>query len=116
MDCPPGTAVCAASLRHADMALLVTRNLHHSAGPILKACEMTADMRIPTALVVNKTGIGDILIDDLCRRFNVDILARYPFSRSAAESGARGESPFKNDAGWAETTRSLWSEIERRFS
>ncbi|MGI6792454.1 4Fe-4S dicluster-binding protein [Aminivibrio sp.] len=117
MDCPPGTACpVAASLRHADMALLVTEPTPFGRSDLEGMLEMTADMRIPTALVVNKTGIGDILIDDLCRRFNADIIARYPFSRSAAESGARGESPFKTDAGWAETTRSLWSDIERRFS
>jgi MinD superfamily P-loop ATPase len=117
MDCPPGTACpVAASLRHADMALLVTEPTPFGRSDLEGMLEMTADMRIPTALVINKTGMGVVSLDDLCRRFNVDVFASYPFSRSAAESGARGESPFKNDAGWAETTRSLWSEIERRFS
>jgi len=116
MDCPPGTACpVAASLRHADMALLVTEPTPFGRSDLEGMLEMTADMRIPTALVINKTGMGNIVIDDLCMRFSVDILARYPFSRSAAKSGARGESPFKTDAGWAETTRFLWSEIERRF-
>jgi len=117
MDCPPGTACpVAASLRHADMALLVTEPTPFGRSDLEGMLEMTADMRIPTALVINKTGMGEVLFDDLCRRFNVDTLASYPFSRSAAKSGALGESPFKTDAEWAKTTRYLWSEIERRFS
>ncbi|TDY59510.1 MinD superfamily P-loop ATPase [Aminivibrio pyruvatiphilus] len=117
MDCPPGTACpVAASLRHADMALLVTEPTPFGRSDLEGMLELTADMRIPSALVINKTGIGNVPLEDLCRRFGTEILARFPFSRSAAECGARGESPFKTDAGWAETTRSLWSEIERRFS
>ncbi|MGD9822670.1 MAG: 4Fe-4S dicluster-binding protein [Aminobacteriaceae bacterium] len=117
MDCPPGTACpVAASLRHADLALLVTEPTPFGRSDLEGMLELTAGMKIPTALVINKTGIGEVSIDDLCRKFSVDVLARYPFSRSAAECGARGESPFTTDAGWAEITRTLWSEIERRFS
>ena len=117
MDCPPGTACpVAASLRHADLALLVTEPTPFGRSDLEGMLELTADMNFPAALVINKTGIGDISIEDLCRKFGVDVLARYPFSRSAAESGARGISPFTTDAAWAEITRSLWSEIERRFS
>lgn len=117
MDCPPGTACpVAASLRHADLALLVTEPTPFGRSDLEGMLELTAAMNIPTALVINKTGIGDVSIDDLCRRYNVDVIARYPFSRSAAESGARGISPFTTDAVWAGITRSLWSEIERRFS
>ena len=117
MDCPPGTACpVAASLRHADMALLVTEPTPFGRSDLEGMLELTAGMQIPTALVINKTGIGDLSLDDLCKKFGVEVLARYPFSRSAAECGARGESPFKIDAGWAEITRTLWSRIERRFS
>lgn len=117
MDCSPGTSCpVAASLRHADAAILVTEPTLFGKSDLEGMLELTADMKVPSALVVNKTGVGNTWPHDLIKRFNVEVLASYPFSRSAAEKGARGESPFRTDPEWAEITRSLWSEIERRFS
>lgn len=117
MDCPPGTACpVAAALRHADAALLVTEPTLFGRSDLEGMLELTAAMNIPTGLVVNKTGIGDVPLDELCSRFNTEVLARYPFSLSAAESGARGVSPFRSDARWAAVTYSLWQSAERRFS
>lgn len=117
MDCPPGTACpVAASLRHADAAILVTEPTLFGRSDLEGMLELAADMKVPSALVINRTGVGDAWPYDLAKRFNVEVLAHYPFSRSAAEKGARGESPFATDPEWAEITLSLWSEIERIFS
>jgi MinD superfamily P-loop ATPase len=78
--------------------------------------EVVADMRLPAGIVVNKTGIGERSLDDLCMRFSVEVLARYPFSRSVAEAGARGVCPCLVDGTWVWKTESLWRAIERRFS
>jgi len=117
MDCPPGTACpVAASLRHADAAVLVTEPTLFGRSDLEGMLELTADMKVPSALVVNKTGVGQTWPEDLIKRFSVEVLATYPFSRSAAEMGARGESPFAADPEWAGITRSLWAGIERVFS
>ncbi|MGI6783516.1 MAG: 4Fe-4S binding protein [Aminivibrio sp.] len=117
MDCPPGTSCpVAASLRHADAAILVTEPTLFGRSDLEGMLELAADMKVPAALVINKTGVGDTWPDDLIKRFNAEVLASYPFSRASAEMGARGKSPFDTDPRWAETTRSLWAGIEREFS
>lgn len=117
MDCSPGSACpVSAAFRSADLALLVTEPTPFGRSDLEGVLELASDMKIPTALVINKTGTGDTTFADLCARFSAKVLARYPFSRSVAESGARGECPFLTDEQWAETTRSLWRRLEEEFS
>ncbi len=117
IDCAPGAACpVAAALRAADLALLVTEPTPFGRSDLEGLLELTAEMGIPAALVINKTGMGEASFDDLCERYGVEILARYPFSRSLAESGARGECPYRADPSWARTTDALWKTIEGRLS
>ena len=117
MDCAPGAACpVAAALRAADLALLVTEPTPFGLSDLEGLLQLTSEMGIPAALVINKTGMGDVSFDDICERYGVEIFARYPFSRSLAESGARGESPYRADASWALTTDVLWKSLERRLS
>ena len=117
IDCAPGAACpVAAALRAADLALLVTEPTPFGRSDLEGLLELTSEMGIPAALVINKTGMGDASFDDICERYGVEVLARYPFSRALAESGARGESPYRADVSWARTTDALWKTIEGRFS
>jgi len=117
MDASPGTSCpVAAALRAADAAILAAEPTPFGLSDLEGVLEVVADMKLPAGIVVNKTGIGDRSLDGLCARFSVEVLARYPFSRSVAESGARGICPYLADATWRWKTDTLWRSIERRFS
>jgi MinD superfamily P-loop ATPase len=105
-----------AVLRAADAALLVAEPTPFGLSDLTGVLEVVADMKIPAGIVVNKTGMGDLSLDTLCRRFSVEVFARYPFSRSVAEAGARGVCPYRSEGTWVWKTESLWRAIERRFS
>ncbi len=117
MDAPPGASCpVSAVLRAADAAILVVEPTPFGLSDVAGVLEVVADMKKPAGIVANKTGMGDLSLDDLCRRFSVEVLARYPFTRSAAEAGARGVCPYRSEETWVWKTESLWRAIERRFS
>jgi MinD superfamily P-loop ATPase len=117
MDGPPGVSCPAATvLRAADAALMVAEPTPFGLSDLASVLEVASDLKKPTAIVVNKAGLGERPLDDLCRRFSVKVLESFPFTRSAAEAGALGRCPCGTDADWAARTGRLWRAIERTFS
>lgn len=117
MDGPPGVSCPAASvLRAADVAIMVAEPTPFGLSDLASVLEVASDLRKPAAIVVNKAGLGNRPLDDLCRRFSVEVLERFPFTRSVAETGALGKCPYSTDADWAARTDRLWRAIERVFS
>ncbi|MDI9369820.1 MAG: 4Fe-4S binding protein [Synergistaceae bacterium] len=117
MDGPPGVSCPAATvLRAADAALMVAEPTPFGLSDLASVLEVASDLKKPAAVVVNKAGLGERPLDDLCRRFSVEVLESFPFSRAAAATGALGKCPYNTDADWAARTERLWREMERVFS
>lgn len=116
IDCPPGTSCpMVAAVRKADMILLVTEPTPFGEADLDLALQVVRDLGKPASIVINRADLGGSDIDSLAGRYKVPIAARLPFSRTIAESYARGNPPSSMDTQWREAMLSIWSDAERMF-
>ena len=52
--------------------------------------------------------------EELCRRRNIPVVARFPFSRAVAEAYASGIPPYLVDEAWRSAMDALWAELKER--
>lgn len=114
IDCPPGTSCpMVAAVRNADMVVLVTEPTPFGAADLDLALQVIHNLGKPAMIVINRADLGGADIDSLARKFSVPVAARLPFSRSIAESYARGKPPASMDTQWKEAMLSIWKSSER---
>jgi MinD superfamily P-loop ATPase len=91
LDAPPGTSCpVVEAVRGADYLLLVTEPTPFGLHDLRLAAEVAADLGIPTGVIINRDGIGDVAVDAFCASAGLPILLRIPFERSIAEGIAQG--------------------------
>jgi MinD superfamily P-loop ATPase len=91
VDCPPGTSCpVIESVRDAEMVLLVTEPTPFGLNDLTLAVEMVRAMKLPFAVVINRTGIGDRKTQEYCRREGIEIMAEIPDDRRVAEAYSKG--------------------------
>jgi MinD superfamily P-loop ATPase len=91
VDAPPGTSCpVMASLRGADVVLLVTEPTPFGLHDLTLAVEAVRRLGIPFGVVVNRAGCGDDRVQDYCRDEGIPILLEIPQDRRIAEAYARG--------------------------
>jgi MinD superfamily P-loop ATPase len=92
LDAPPGTSCpVIATIRGADLVLLVTEPTPFGLHDLTLAVDMVRELRIPFGVVINRVGSGDNRVHVYCCRENVPILAEIPDDRRIAEAYSRGE-------------------------
>jgi len=90
-DSPPGTSCpVVETMAGADVVLLVTEPTPFGLHDLQLTVELTRTMQLPTAVVINRDGVGDEGVEDYCREENLPVLMRIPLSRDIGESLARG--------------------------
>ena len=96
IDAAPGTTCpVVEAARGADAGLLVTENTPFGLHDLALAAEVFADLRIPAAIVVNRSGVGygdETALHEISDRFGFPILMRIPFSLAVARGYADGAS------------------------
>ena len=94
IDAAPGTTCpVVAAARHADVGLLLTENTPFGLHDLELAAQVFADLDLPAAIVVNRSGIGyddETLLLERSERFGFPILLRIPYSESIARGCADG--------------------------
>ncbi len=92
LDCSPGTSCnVVAVAKQADFALLVTEATPFGVHDLEGSIKLVQAMRLPGAIVINRSQGDDRLIVELAERYHLPIIARLPFSRQAAASSAAAE-------------------------
>jgi len=92
MDSPPGTSCpVIESVRGADFVLLVTEPTPFGLNDLKLAVEMARALKLPFAVVINRSDLGDGQLRSYCRSQGIDILAEIPDDRKVAEAYSRGE-------------------------
>ena len=93
LDASPGTTCpVVESLRGADFALLVTEPTPFGLHDLSLVVDLIfKEFKIPTGIVINKSGLGDEIIEQFAEKNNIPILMRIPLSRDIAEAYARGK-------------------------
>lgn len=91
IDAPPGTSCpVVAAVRRADYLLLVAEPTPFGVHDLRLTLRMAEQLGVRTGVVVNRAGIGDAAVYDLCRAEGIDILAEIPFDRRLAECCSTG--------------------------
>ena len=91
IDAPPGISCPAiTAVRDTDMVLLVTEPTPFGLNDLLPAVETVRVLKIPFAVVVNRTGSGDDRVHRYCARENIPVLLEIPDDRRIAEASSRG--------------------------
>ncbi len=91
LDAPPGTGCpTIAALYEADVALMVTEPTPFGLHDLKAAIEVARTLDVPTAVVINRQGIGDDQVKQYCDEESIPIVLTIPFDRAIAESYAVG--------------------------
>jgi MinD superfamily P-loop ATPase len=92
IDAPPGTSCpVIASLRKADVVLLVTEPTPFGLNDLQLAVQMVQKLGVPFAVAVNRAGTGDRAVYDYCKRENIAVLLEIQNDRRIAQAYSRGE-------------------------
>ena len=91
LDAPPGTGCpMIAALHEADVAMLVTEPTPFGLHDLKAAVEVARTLDVPTAVVINRQGIGNDQVERYCHEENIPIVLTIPFARAIAETYAVG--------------------------
>lgn len=92
IDCPPGTSCpMIAAVKNADFMLLVTEPTPFGLNDLKLAVETARELKIPFAVILNRSDSGDERVDDYCREESIPVLLRIPEMRSIAEAYSQGK-------------------------
>ena len=92
VDCPPGTSCSMVeAVRGSDFCLLVTEPTPFGLYDLDIALKVLEKMKMPHAVLVNKSGIGDRKVYGYLARRKIALLMEIPLERRIAEIYSRGE-------------------------
>jgi MinD superfamily P-loop ATPase len=92
IDAPPGTSCpVIASVKAADVVVLVTEPTPFGLNDLKLAVEMVRELGVPFGLVVNRAGAGDRAVFDYCAEEDIPVLLEVPSDRRIAQAYSRGE-------------------------
>ncbi len=91
LDAPPGTSCpVIATLRGADLVVLVTEPTPFGLHDLKLAVDMVRELGIPFGAVVNRVGIGDDRVHGYCGEKGIPVLLEIPDDRRIAEAYSGG--------------------------
>lgn len=103
VDASPGASCpVIAAIKGVDYVLLVTEPTPFGINDLEIAVDMVKELRIPLAVVVNRSVPEYTLARDFCRDKNIKILAEIPDDRRVAEAYSRGKLPYRGVPGYRE--------------
>ncbi len=112
LDCPPGTSCPAIeSVRGSDLVLLVTEPTPFGLNDLKLAVEMVRALKLPLAVVLNRSDIGDDRVRQYCASQRIAIFAEIADDRAVAEAYSRGELACEVSSPYADRIRSLLDHI-----
>ena len=92
LDSPPGTSCpVVESIRGADFVILVTEPTPFGLHDLKLTVQLTAELGIPTGVIINREGVGDTRVDDFCKEADLPILMRIPLERKIGAGIAKGQ-------------------------
>jgi len=117
LDAPPGTGCpTIAALYRADLALLVTEPTPFGLHDLEAAVGVARTLEVPTAVILNRTGIGDDRVEDYCQQEGIPIVMRIPFDRDIASLCAAGIPLVDAVPAWKERFLVLYEQLKERVT
>jgi MinD superfamily P-loop ATPase len=111
LDAPPGTSCpVIATLRGADVVVLVTEPTPFGLNDLRLAVDMVRELNVQFGVVINRVGVGDDRVHAFCREQDIPILIEIPDDRRVAEAYSRGELAVEALPEYHSRFRQLWEQ------
>ncbi len=92
IDAPPGTSCSMIeTVADSDFCLLVTEPTPFGLNDLKLAAGVVKKLKIPTAVIINRSGSGDYLIEEFCKKQNIQVIMKIPIDRKFAHAYSKGE-------------------------
>jgi len=92
IDVPPGTSCpVIEAVKGADFVLLVTEPTPFGLNDLKLAVGMVRELKLPFAVVINRSGLGDEQVYQYCDKESIEIILEIPDDRRIAEAYSVGE-------------------------
>lgn len=116
LDAPPGTSCpVIETISDSDFCILVTEPTPFGLYDLKIAVEVVRLLKIPFGVVINKFGmVENSLIEDFCKKEEIDILLIIPFERKIAEAYSKGKLLVQIYPEWKEKFQALYQEISEK--
>ncbi len=109
IDVSPGTSCpVIESVRDADFVLLVTEPTPFGLNDLRLAVEMLQLLKLPCAVIVNRSGLGDSGVEDYCKDEGIPIILRIPFDEGIAKGYSRGIPLVEIQTEWRSKLRKVY--------
>lgn len=117
VDCPPGTSCpVIEALKGSDFVLLITEPTPFGLHDLKLAVEVVRDLKIPFAVGINRSTLGNSALKDYCARENIPIILEIPHERNIAIAYSEGELLLKKFPQYEKNFAPLWSYIQEVIS
>lgn len=114
IDAPPGTSCpVIEAIKGSDFVLLVTEPTPFGLNDLVLAVDMVRQLKIPFAVAINRSDIGDDAVVKYCRRENIDVLIQIPNDRKIAENYSRGVTIVEAIPDYKQNFLQLYEDIKR---
>ncbi|MFW6266586.1 MAG: ATP-binding protein [Halanaerobiales bacterium] len=113
IDAPPGTTCpTIEATADSDFALLVTESTPFGLNDLEMSVEVMREIDIPFGVIINRSEKGeDDIIEDYCKKENINILMKIPYNRRIAELYSDGKAFVNILPQWKEKFQQLFSVI-----
>ena len=112
-DIPPGTSCpVVEAVKGSDFVLLVTEPTPFGLNDLALAVETVRTLDVPCGVVLNRTGVGDVGVEDYCRKENIPILLTIPLDKDIAYLYSRCIALVVGMPQWQTRFRKLFNSIK----
>ena len=113
IDSPPGNSCSMVmSVKNSDYCVLVTEPTPYGFNDITISMEVLDSLKIPYGVIINRDGIGDSSIENLCRDKNIRLLLKIPNDMGIARCYSEGGILFDYDTSYKTKFENILKDIE----
>jgi len=117
IDVPPGTSCpVIEAVKGTDFVLLVTEPTPFGLHDLKLAVGMVRELKLPFAVVINRSDIGDDGVLQYCDKENIEIILEIPNDRLIAEAYSQGIKIIDALGGYEEKFLQLYQKINARVA
>ena len=111
-DSPPGTSCSMlATVRECDYTILVTEPTPFGLNDLNLAVRALKNQNLNFGVVINRSTNQSEIIDDYCKKENIEILTKIDDSISVAKLYSKGSQPYFNDEDFAKSIDNILQKI-----
>ncbi|MFO8032690.1 MAG: ATP-binding protein [Desulfohalobiaceae bacterium] len=116
IDAPPGTSCpVIEAIKDVDLVLLVAEPTPFGLHDFDLTVQLMRKLGLPFGVVINREGMGDENLQQYVQDQDIQVLARFPYSKEAAQAYSRGLLLLDAASGFQEGYSQLWANLQKQM-